>query len=168
MGGVFNQTWLLTWTTKGTWLPGDRRGWISGANLNAPGSPSNQPSEALRNWCQNRMQGSPVWMNQDQAQVVLESHQETAQFQSWWLGAMAVMPNHVHVVVGGPKEVDGVKFLSRFKSYASRALNARWGKQDWWTDYGSARALPDLEAVQSAINYVANQQGPLVLWVNKD
>jgi len=26
------------------------------------------------------MQGSPVWMNQDQAQVVLESHQETAQF----------------------------------------------------------------------------------------
>jgi REP element-mobilizing transposase RayT len=114
------------------------------------------------------MQADPVWLNLEQAQAVLASLQETAKVQGWWLAAVAIMPNHVHVVVGGPNRVDGAKFLGRFKSYASRGLNARWGKRNWWTENGSARVLPDLDAVHSAMEYVANQPGPLVLMIEKD
>ena len=61
--------------------------------------------------------------------------------------------------------------LHDFKSYASRTLNRGWGKPvngTWWTGGGSKRKLPNEEAVRHAVQYVRDQEFPLVVWVNEE
>jgi REP element-mobilizing transposase RayT len=117
---------------------------------------------------QKQLTGNPVRLNRDQAQVLLAQFQETAKYRGWQLLAVAIMFNHVHVVVGVPGDPDPTKLLGDFKSYGSRALTARWGKPasgTWWTYAGSKRKLPNEAAVLAAIEYVRNQHEPLVVWI---
>lgn len=81
------------------------------------------------------------------------------------------MANHVHLVVVVPAELRGERLLQEFKSYGSRALNQRFGKPTsgtWWTKSGSTRLLPNDRAVRAAVEYVRNQQRPLVVWIAKN
>lgn len=97
---------------------------------------------------------------------------ETASHRAAVLLAAAVMANHFHLVVTVGEFKDPGKLLGDFKSYGSRALNARFGKPHsgtWWTAQGSKRKLPDEEAIAAAINYVLNKQpNPLVTWSPTD
>ena len=88
--------------------------------------------------------------------------------------AIAIMANHVHLVVGVPGDPPPEKILGDFKRYASRALNRREGKcgdgergasaPRWWTESGSKRKLPDENAVLAAVRYVVEQEYPLLIW----
>jgi REP element-mobilizing transposase RayT len=81
--------------------------------------------------------------------------------------AVAIMSNHVHLVVGVNGDPDPTKVLGDFKAYASRALTRRWRKPPsgtWWTYAGSKRKLPDERAVNDAINYVRRQPNALIAW----
>jgi hypothetical protein len=42
-------TYFITWTTYGTWLPGDTRGWRKTKQGDQP------PQPLLEAWCRNRM-----------------------------------------------------------------------------------------------------------------
>ena len=53
-------TYFITWTTYGTWLPGDARGW----RKTKKGDQSPQP--LLEAWCRNQMTDSPVLLNETQ------------------------------------------------------------------------------------------------------
>ncbi|HMS94209.1 MAG TPA: hypothetical protein PKA03_03120, partial [Tabrizicola sp.] len=56
--------------------------------------------------------------------------------------------------------------LRDFKSYGSRRLNRMFGDRErWWTQSGSKRKLKDDAAVSSAVNYVRDQEYPLVVWL---
>ena len=46
----------------------------------------------------------------------------------WELLGVAVMAQHIHLVVGVGGDPDPEKIIGDFKSYGSRALNRRWGK----------------------------------------
>jgi hypothetical protein len=128
--------WLLSWTTYGSWLPGDARGFVSNvAGPTGEGVRHNQPETAcdadhpgLLHYMEERLRQPPIVLIVDQAAVLLEQFRETARFRRWLLKAAAVMYNHVHLVVGVPGDPDSDKLLRDFKSYASRALNRRWGK----------------------------------------
>jgi REP element-mobilizing transposase RayT len=167
--------WLLTWTTYGTWLPGDRRGFVSNVRdgpgpevrHNIPGTPCDAGDERVRQRAVDHLVGEPVWLTAEQAGIVVEQFQQTAAYRGWSLLAVAVMANHVHLVVGVPGDPDPAKVLHDFKSYATRALKARGQVPSggrWWTESGSRRKLPDGRAVQAAVEYVLRQQRPLVVW----
>jgi len=98
---------------------------------------------------------------------MLIQFQETCRHRDWSLLAVAIMWNHFHIVIHGG-DTPGTKLLTDLKAYASRALNAAFGKPPsgtWWTMGGSRRWLPDENAVFSAITYVATQQpNPLLVW----
>lgn len=65
--------------------------------------------------------------------------------------------DHVHVVVSADAEPS--LLLQRLKTYASRALNRRFGrKRRRWTAHGSTVYLWDPRKVSEAIDYVLNQQ----------
>jgi REP element-mobilizing transposase RayT len=155
------RTWLLTWTTRGTWLPGDERGWVHGDPNNIHGTPHESPNERLRLWHLKRMKGNPVWLTKEQARVVLAAFMETAELQGWWLAAAAVMSNHIHLIATVDGDPDPGDLLRRFKTYSSRALNALGEKQTWWTASGSTRKLPDISALNAALRYVMEQPGAL-------
>ena len=50
-------TYFITWTTYGTWLPGDRRGW---RKWNAG---EQQPCPLLEAWCRDRMKEGSVTLS---------------------------------------------------------------------------------------------------------
>jgi REP element-mobilizing transposase RayT len=201
-------TWLLTWTTYGTWLPGDERGFVGYVREkpadwrprldtetqpgdaqraddasrrvshtpdpsrrvihNIPGTPYDGSIPALKRYAESQMKGEPIWLTRTQAEVFLAESQRTAEYRHWQLLAVAVMANHVHLVVVVAGDIPGERLLQEFKSYGSRALNRQFGKPTlgtWWTKSGSTRLLPNDRAVHAAIEYVRNQQRPLVVWI---
>ena len=168
--------WLLTWTTYGTWLPGDERGSVttirdeSGGPWYRPneyGTPVVPPSSGLECLARGRMHGPPVRLNQEMAEIATHQFRETASYRGWSILALAVMANHVHVVMDVPGDPDPAQLLRDLKSYGARALNKRFGRPEsgtWWTAGGSRRILKEDHSVSAAIQYVMNQDNPLVLW----
>ncbi len=168
--------WLLTWRTYGTWLPGDERGFVDPvvdeqghrAIHNIPGTPVDADNPQLRAYAQGVMKGEPVYLTAEQAPVLLGQFQETATYRGWELLVVAVLSNHVHLIVGVPGDPDPADLLRDFKSYGSRRLNRRWGTPkngSWWSESGSRRRLKAEENVREAIQYVLEQTNPLVTWL---
>ncbi len=165
--------WLLTWTTYGTWLPGDRRGFVShvrgqdghGLRHNRPKTHYDRDLPGLEHYARQKLKGAPVYLSPDHARLVCDDFRGTAAFRGWLLMAVAVMRNHVHLVVAAPHSVSPDRLFQIFKSYASRALNRHFpapASGTWWTASGSRRRLPDEKAVRAAIAYVRNQEYPLI------
>ena len=108
-----------------------------------------------------------VWLDLTQAQAVADQLRETAAHRSWWILALAVMANHVHVVVGVPGDPDPEKLRGDFKSWATRRLKDGWsGRENWWTQGGSDRPKKTPEAIQAAVVYVRDQPNALVVWLD--
>ena len=160
--------WLLTWTTYGSWLPGDARGSVTrvregdGPRIehDVPGTPCIPGAPGLVRASLAAMKGEPVLLDADQAAVAASDFSGTAKYRGWALLSGSVMANHVHLVVGVPGDPDPAKLLQVFKSYASRALNKHWGCPaggTWWTRSGSRRKLGNEGAITSAVHYVDKQ-----------
>jgi REP element-mobilizing transposase RayT len=171
--------WLLTWTTYGTWLPGDVRGSVSSVRNgpaprhrnNTPGTAYDQSIPGLVKSSKALMKGPVVYLNQSQAEVVCCQIQQTASFRGWKLVALAIMNNHIHALIGVNGDPEPWQILRDLKSYASRALNSKWGKPEggrWWTESGSRRKLPNETAIKAAIQYIQRQDFPLVVWVYEE
>lgn len=174
--------WLLTSTFYGNWLAGDPRGFVTRVRdrrpedtpaearheHDIPGTPYDQDLPGLHRHVREHMSGEPIQLTAEQAETLLAQFQETATYRSWELLAVAIMRNHMHLVVGLPGDPSPTKILGDFKAYGSRALNKKWGKPPngtWWTYDGSKRKLPDRRAVEHAVDYVCYRQPePLVVW----
>jgi REP element-mobilizing transposase RayT len=172
-------TWLLTWSTYGTRLPGDARGFVSrlrtdtGGTVihNQPGTPVDADIPALRRYAESIMTQPATLLTAEQAGVVAEQFRETAAYRRWPLHAIAVMADHVHLVVDAPDAITSAKLLTDFKAYSTRRLDRDFGggmKRRWWTERGSTRALKHADAVAAAVAYVKNQHEPLVVWLPDD
>lgn len=159
----------------GNLLPGDIRGFVSNVRdgdgpevrHNIPGTEHDKDLPSLVQHARKNLIGDPIRVNLEQAEVLLPQFQETAAFRNWRLFAVAIMANHCHVVIGVPGDPEPKTLLQGLKSYGSRALNRKWKKPKsgtWWTESGSKRKLPEDPAVLAAIQYVVDQEHPLVLW----
>jgi REP element-mobilizing transposase RayT len=178
--------WLLTSSFYGTWLPGDRRGFVgrvrdvrpedgptsSRIEHNIPGTPYDEDMPGLERASAELMKGPPIYVKAEHGEILIRQFRETAAFRKWKILAAAVMANHIHLVVETPDDADPTKVLGDFKAYGSRALTARFGKPKpgtWSTYNGSKRLLPDEQAVVAAINYVLHKQdGPLAIFSAAD
>ena len=119
--------WLLTSTFYGNWLPGEPRGFVGrvwekreeDADTqprhihDIPGTPYDQDIAGLKEASEELMRGPPVLIDQEQAQALLAQFQETAEHRKWRLLAVAIMANHIHIVVQedlgtAPKKILGV------------------------------------------------------------
>jgi REP element-mobilizing transposase RayT len=174
--------WLLSSTFYGIWLPGDERGFVGRVRddrpddppspfrfvHDAPGTPYDEDVPGLERASAERMTGPPVYVDRSHADILVSQFRETAGYRGWDILAVAVMANHVHLVVRVSGDPDPTKVLGDFKAYGSRALTARFGKPasgTWWTSGGSKRKLVGTEAVAAGVNYVLHKQyQPLVTW----
>jgi REP element-mobilizing transposase RayT len=172
-----NRHWLITWTTYGSWLPGDHRGFVSpvldesGNEVihNIPKTPYDKDAPRLNNYARSQLKCPPVSLVREQATVITDQFDETATYRKWKLYVMAVMPTHVHLVVGVPDDPDPETLLRDFKAYASRALNRKWDRpksETWWTESGSKRKLPHEGALIAVCRYVRDQDHALVVRVD--
>lgn len=152
-------SYLITFTTYGTWLHGDDRGSVDPAH-NLPGTPclpTDQPLEELK---ESRLKHDPFQMNDAHRKSVRDAILEVADHRQWMLHACNVRTNHVHAVVSANDTPERV--MNDFKAYATRRMReASLIEEDThvWTRHGSTRYLNTDESFNRGCQYVLEEQG---------
>jgi REP element-mobilizing transposase RayT len=152
----------IVWTTYGTWLPGDARGWVQSGKwgIQPPDLEREQQARAM-------MAGEMVVLSQEQRDAVEQAIRENCRIRGWTLHAVNVRSNHIHVVVTSDRDGDATR--DQLKSSASRCLSdlagltvpvaRKAGRKRWWTEGGDAEKICDERYLENAIRYVLELQG---------
>src|SRR5580698_1962555 len=88
--------YFITWSTYGTWLPGDERGWVeyrSGWHFPDPARKLEAGAIMTEDACR---------LDPEQRNAVHEQVAETCLYRSWTLLAVNCRTNHMHLVVSAP------------------------------------------------------------------
>ena len=109
-----------------------------------------------------------VRLNQRQAREAAQAMIDAVKERGWIILQGALMANHVHVVVCDCPD-DGPAIRRVLKGTSQAALSRLAGSpRKWWTTGGSDRYKHGMNAVRSAVVYVANQEFMLVKIVNNE
>jgi REP element-mobilizing transposase RayT len=151
----------LTWTTYGSWLPGDARGWVR-KNYNGVQSPQRKREENYR----KRLSEEPVELTKSQRVLIQETITKHCEIRNWPLHAVNARTNHVHVIVTADRDTDEV--MNQLKAWCSRALSdaaglqkplaKKAGRRHWFTEGGDKQVIEDTEYLRNAIKYVVEGQ----------
>ncbi len=141
-----------TWTTYGTWLPGDERGWCG-----RPGGVDWADTLRAR-LATFRMADNATILDAGQRSIVEETVAAHCRFRSWTLHAVNCRSNHVHAVVTAADRTLAIP-REQFKAWCSRKLSAYGpARKHWWSERGWDEFLDDEEALAVVVNYVNEQQ----------
>ena len=156
-GKTFNTgealAYFLTWTSYGTWLPGDERGW------NRKDEPDVQrPNPFVAEMAESRMKETEFRLSVDDRQIVEATIRKHCAIRSWPLHALNARSNHVHVVVTArgyrPETV-----RDQFKAWCTRKLKAvHKTRTSFWTEGGSRRWINTDDDLAAAVVYVLEAQ----------
>ncbi len=142
-------TSLITWTTYGTWLPGDLRGWRK-----RPGG-EQLPRPLLESWCREQLTGDVVLLSTHDREVVEDACREHCEFRGWHLFAVIARSNHVHAVVAADETPQIVR--DQLKANCTRRLRTQETPlvaRRTWTRGGDCSILDTEDEIESAIVYV--------------
>ena len=155
--------YLITFTTYGTWMHGDKRGSVDKRH-------NRYGAVFLGQNCTRQMKersvlkNPPLELTLTLRQAVLRAIIGVCEVRKWFAHAVHVRSNHVHIVVSGDEEPD--RMMRDFKSYATRAIkehsNVKSKFKGFWTRHGSTKYLWTKESLVSAIGYVKNEQGQMM------
>src|ERR1035437_5102502 len=113
------KAYFLTWTTYGTWLPGDSRGWVDRHRTH--GEVVESPDPHREAMAIRAMKERPVTLDVRLREGARKAMLETETYRGWFGHALDVRSNHVHVVVAATDDPAG-EVMRVLKAYASRAL----------------------------------------------
>ena len=150
--------YFLTWTTYGTWLPGDERGWVK------RGKGFQLPDPVLELTSRSRMTESACTLAAEQRELVEQTIADHCDIRGWQLHAGQCRSNHVHVVVTADQAPEIVR--DEFKAWCTRRLKELQrsvrptdkARKKWWTEKGSRRYIGDQESLEAVIVYVRDAQ----------
>ena len=125
----------IIWTTYGTWLPGDPRGFRSrdhrihsSGNVRRPPPPGEHAG--LRGYARRTMRGEPVILTPAERGKVLESLLEKIGSIELLTDTLAVSATHVHLLSRClPGDLDSI--ISRLRRHASHAMRDSLPGQVW-------------------------------------
>jgi hypothetical protein len=153
----------IVWTTYGTWLPGDWRGWVKKC-ISGIQPPDTKREQAAR----DRMVETEVLLTPEQRAIVERTVTDHCRIRRWTLTLHAVnaRTNHVHVVVTANCDPDVAR--DQFKAWCSRKLSdavsltiavaKKAGRGHRFTEGGDAEIIGDTEYLANAIRYVIDGQ----------
>jgi hypothetical protein len=147
-----------TWTTYGTWLPGDPRGWYEprhGIRL----------ADRLKELTAHlRASQSPLLLRSDQRKLVEATIADHCRIRKWTLHAVTCRSNHVHALVTAVgREIEEPR--EQFKAWCTRKLKELERKlgvvevrEDWWTERGWDEYIDDDAGVSDTGAYFLDGQ----------
>ncbi|QDU93307.1 transposase [Lignipirellula cremea] len=144
---------FITWTTYGTWMPGDARGWRDrsrGEQL---------PRPLLERWCREQMTGETVLLEPHDRETVENACREHCLFRNWQLYAVNARTNHVHVVVASMENPQ--KVCEQLKANCTRRLRQQETplfRARTWTRGGDCSILDSDKDIELAVQYVVEAQ----------
>jgi REP element-mobilizing transposase RayT len=151
----------ITWTTYGTWLHGDRRGWIKKGY-----SGIKEPDWRLEDESRELMAEDAVTLTPIQREIVQETVRAHCELRKWKLHAANARTNHVHVVVAADRAPDEI--MNQLKAWCSRKLSdeaeltrvvsKKAGRKRWFTEGGDKEVIHDDEHLRNAVRYVLEGQ----------
>ncbi|WP_146446080.1 transposase [Botrimarina colliarenosi] len=144
---------LITWTTYGTWLPGDVRGWRERSQGVQPARPQ------LESWCRDRLAHDAVVLRTGDRDTVEDACREHCRFRGWELLAVNARSNHVHVVIAASVSPQTVR--DQLKANCTRRLRTQTEPlvvERTWSRGGDCQVLPNEEALADAVAYVLEGQ----------
>jgi len=138
--------YMVTWTTYGTWLQGDKRGYVKDGRIL-------KPDEDLEKANLRNLQKSPVRLTTIQKEIVNQAITDEAKQLGQNILAIAVCQNHIHLVIA----YNGTPIESSVKHYKNAALLAlrKHGHQGRvWSSGFDKRFCFDEKSLQKRIDYV--------------
>ena len=145
--------YFITWTTYGTWLPGDDRGWRRKGEADIQ-----MPSQLTCESAHSKMTEPEFRLSELDREIVKNTVANHCQIRNWKLHAVDARTNHVHVVV----TASGYKpetVRDQLKAWCTRKLKPNHpGRENFWTEGASRRYLNTEEDLEAAIIYVNEAQ----------
>ena len=148
-----------TWTTYGTWLPGDERGWFQSAG-------GYQAPDLMRNLeAAFRMTDDAITLDVEQRQLVEKTIADHCAIRNWELHAVNCRSNHVHAVVAAPDRAIEIP-REQCKSWCTRKLKVREQlcdpqrvvRKNWWSERGWDEYIDTERSLAEVIAYVVDGQ----------
>ncbi len=138
--------YMATWTTYGTWLQGDERGYVRDGKTLAQ-------NDKLKSANQRQQKYPTVKLNSEQKQIIRDAIVEEAQRINHKIFALAVCSNHVHIVAGVSEE-SIEQSVHRYKYSATLALR-KFGSQGkiWSKGFDKRFCFTDKE-LENKVRYV--------------
>ena len=156
--------YFLTFSTYGTHLPGDLRGWVRKLQP-APGTKQALPCPNLELHITTTLVPDAFHLSTlEQQNCVLHAIQETCRYKEWRLIAAHVRTDHVHCLLQGL--VTPEVMLSTLKAYATRALRQQFtsGDAKIWARHGSTLYVWDVKDLDAVTHYIVHEQGTPMAW----
>jgi REP element-mobilizing transposase RayT len=145
--------YFLTWTTYGTWLPGDARGW----------SRKDEPDIQRANplfiaIARSRMKEPEFGLSADDRRIVEVTIRDHCRIRNWHLHAVNARSNHVHVVVtAAGYQPEAVR--DQFKAWCTRRLReAGATRTRFWTEGANCRWINQEDELETVVLYVLETQ----------
>jgi REP element-mobilizing transposase RayT len=138
--------YMVTWTTYGTWLQGDKKGYVKDGQIIKPDA--DLEAANLRN-----LQKQPVRLTTIQKEIVNQAIAGKAEQLGQNVLAIAVCQNHVHLVVaynGTPIEFS----VKHYKNAAISALRKHGLVGRVWSSGFDKRFCFDEKSLRKRIDYV--------------
>jgi REP element-mobilizing transposase RayT len=150
--------YFSTWTTYGTWLPGDERGWFE------RGTGIREPDLMRRLEAALLMTEAAITLDHDQRRLVEATIAAHCTIRQWTLHAVNCRSNHVHVVVTARDRTIEVP-REQLKAWCTRELKEHERlrhraavRNNWWTQRGWDLYIDDDSHLAEVIAYVVERQ----------
>lgn len=138
--------YMVTWTTYGSWLQGDARGYVKDGKILGENKGLEQANRKM-------LIGDRFKLKKEQREVARRAILLEAERIGEKILAISVCSNHIHVVIGkGGNSVD--KVVNRFKSAAYYALRENGVEERVWTRGYDKRFCFDENSLAERIKYV--------------
>jgi REP element-mobilizing transposase RayT len=160
--------YFLTWSTYGTWLPGDERGWVEYRR----GWQLPDPIHKLES--QARMTEDACSLDMEQRELVEQTITDHCRIRGWQLHAVNCRTNHLHVAVSANRDPDEVRLqckascTRRLKELDAKRLGSKRAgttvpavRRNWWAERGSRRFVNDEASLQRVVSYICDGQDRL-------
>jgi len=138
--------YMITWTTYGTWLQGDERGYVKNGKI----YPAN---ESLKQTNKQLQLQDEIRLSKIKQKVVQNAIIKEAQSQGQNILALSVNATHVHIVAENiPQPISNI--VAYYKKAARLALKSIGHEGKLWTKGYDKRFCFDQKTLKQKIKYV--------------
>jgi REP element-mobilizing transposase RayT len=138
--------YMLTWTTYGSWLQGDKRGYVKDGTI--------MPENIALNRANRMVMTSPqMSLTFRQKKIIEKELRKEADLLGQEIYAISVGKNHIHLIVGS-NDLDAASATSHYKNAARLAVQADGFCGRLWTRGFSKRYCFDQAQLNTMIEYV--------------
>jgi len=137
---------MLTWTTYGTWLQGDERGYVKDGRII-------HPNTLLADANKKELLKEPVVLTPNHRRTIEGAIYAKADKIGQKIFALSVCSNHVHIVVDYTTKDLGL-MVRYYKMAAHKALRNTGFEGRLWTKGFDKRFCFDQKSLQKRIDYV--------------